>query len=342
MSTKEILQASREIHKQTLGPALVIVFFYKFLVGLSRSLLSMLSGAVSGESLSGVGEWLKELTATEEVDRGQVLAGLDQHIPKLLLAWAVSIALGWLVYSLFDALVKEGYFRWFSRNRELRVSEGFRPTPSRRLLFSFFKRENYAVTVKACFYKNLRLWLWAMPFYLLSLGVAYMNWRVVKQNLWLKHLLDSNPQEADIYYQTEWLDFGFWGFLLVTLFFLSIALYVSKRLSYSQADWFLADNPHLGGQRALELSEKLMQGKKKVRLLLAFAYLPWFLLPMALAMVPALMTLNAILLPLLYLFVDSRYHQAQAEFYANVRDEAVEKGLISMEELGYHRLPDSL
>lgn len=85
-----------------------------------------------------------------------------------------------------------------------------------------------------------------------------------------------------------------------------------------------------------------MQGKKKVRLLLAFAYLPWFLLPMALAMVPALMTLNAILLPLLYLFVDSRYHQAQAEFYATVRDEAVEKGLISMEELGYHRLPDSL
>ena len=72
-------------------------------------------------------------------------------------------------------------------------------------------------------------------------------------------------------------------------------------------------------------------------LLLAISYLPWLLLPIALAFVPFFLTLSAILLPFLYLFVDSRYHQAQAEFYAAIRDEAVEKGLITMEELGYHR-----
>ncbi len=336
-SNKEFLERARSIHKTTLGPSLRIALILNFAVGLVKSLLSWLSGMVTGENWPELGSLVQDLWFSDQVTHAEVLQSLEQIVPKLLAALALSTLMGWLVFIFFDAIIREGYLRWFSRNRELTNTGGFRPTPSSRLLFSFFRQDNYQATVKACFYKNFRLWLWGLPFYLLSLAVGYMNWRVVKQNLTLNYLFDTNPEQADIFYQTEWQDFGFVGFVLVTLFILSIVLYITKRLSYSQADWFLADNPHLGGKKALELSEKLMEGKKGARLLLAISYLPWLLLPIALAFVPFFLTLSAILLPFLYLFVDSRYHQAQAEFYAAIRDEAVEKGLITMEELGYHR-----
>lgn len=334
-TNKELLERTRNIHKATLWPSLRMALILNFAVGLVKSLRSWLSGIVVGENWASLDQLILDLSFSDQAKQGEILQSLKQNVPKLMVASVLSMLLGWLLFSFFDAIIREGYRRWFSRNRELTSTEGLRPTPSSRLLFSFFKQDTYQTTVKACFYKNFRLWLWGLPFYLLSEGVAYMNWQVLKQNLTLNYLFDNNPAQADIYYQTEWQDFGFLGFVLVTLFILSLVLYISKRLSYSQADWFLADNPQIGGQRALELSEKLMQGKKGALLLLAVSYLPWLLLPIILA--PFLLILSVVLLPFLYLFVDSRYHQAQAEFYAAIRDEAVEKGLITMEELGYHR-----
>lgn len=79
--------------------------------------------------------------------------------------------------------------------------------------------------------------------------------------------------------------------------------------SYSMAPYILADNPGMDGQKALEVSKKLMDGKKSDLFLLHLSFIGWILL-------------SALTFGVLYIVYVAPYMQAATTaFYESVKHE---------------------
>ncbi|MFC0215629.1 DUF975 family protein [Paenibacillus chartarius] len=95
---------------------------------------------------------------------------------------------------------------------------------------------------------------------------------------------------------------------------------IVKSYAYSMVPYLLADNPHIGTSRAIELSERMCKGQKWRMFVLDLSFIGWFLLGLLACGVGVL-------------FVQPYVNQTKAELYLTLRQDALEQGMTTPEEL---------
>jgi len=110
------------------------------------------------------------------------------------------------------------------------------------------------------------------------------------------------------------------GFLNFLWFLLFIIPGIVKAYAYSMVPYILADNPNIGYARAVELSTEMTAGEKMDMWVLDLSFIGWYLLGTLLFLVGVL-------------FVMPYENATKAELYLVLRQQALEKGVCSYEEL---------
>lgn len=145
-----------------------------------------------------------------------------------------------------------------------------------------------------------------------------------------KFFIRSSEGDSDMHY----LLYGFkdkrYLSILKTMFVRDVYLFlwtllfiipgIIKSYSYRMVPYILADNPEISGKRAIELSREMTRGQKGSIFMLDLSFIGWYLLG-----VLALFVGTLFVLP----YVDS----TNAELYLTIREDAINNGLITREEL---------
>lgn len=111
----------------------------------------------------------------------------------------------------------------------------------------------------------------------------------------------------------------------LTIFLWSLLLIIPgiiKGYSYKMVPYILADNPHIGVKRAMELSNNMTYGEKMDMFILDLSFIGWYLLGLLLCGIGMW-------------FVNPYYNATQAELYRVLREGALEGNMCSFEELGF-------
>ncbi len=220
---------------------------------------------------------------------------------------------------------KTGANLWFLRNRERSDS------PSFSLLFYNLKKGNYTGTLKGMAWRDLWYAIWRLPLFILRTGTLVLSY------LGLREILRFALENYRSYYSPsrfaeQFLPaFSQWWWLIIMVPVLMIifsVILIVKKYDYLSAEWLLADNPNMNYREALTLSRKMVYGYKWKWFVLDLSFLGWKLLLLLLAV------FSFFLSPLLHTYINATY----AEFYAFLRAEAVQKGLVTYEQLGFVRV----
>ncbi len=107
---------------------------------------------------------------------------------------------------------------------------------------------------------------------------------------------------------------------LILWFLLLIIPGIIKFYAYRMVPYILADNPEIGYNRAIALSDNMTKGEKWDIFVLDLSFFGWYIL-------------GALLLGVGVLFVQPYYDSTNAELYLRLRKKAVENGLTTAEEL---------
>ncbi len=128
---------------------------------------------------------------------------------------------------------------------------------------------------------------------------------------------------GDTYLKTvgSMLYYNFWLFVWFMLFYIPG---IVKSYAYRMVPYILADNPGIGARRALKLSCAMTKGHKFDIFVLELSFLGWQLLGLLACCIGVIA-------------VVPYYNATMAELYDSLKRSAVEKGLCTMEELGYMR-----
>jgi uncharacterized membrane protein len=213
-----------------------------------------------------------------------------------------------------------GVVRWFSRNREAAV------TPAIDNIFSLFRGNNYGRTLGAMLWMSLFLFLWSL-LAIAPIMIAYVLFFV-------SILTSSYSQTGDFPKNFNFSRISGDGFIVIAIIFLAFAMILFipafiKYFSYRMTPWILADNPAIGYQRALKLSIDLTRGQRWRMLVLELSFLGWWILGVLACGVGIF-------------FVLPYYQATQAELYATLRQNGVDSGLCTMEELGFYKAVQSV
>ncbi|WP_041701806.1 DUF975 family protein [Gottschalkia acidurici] len=95
---------------------------------------------------------------------------------------------------------------------------------------------------------------------------------------------------------------------------------IIKSYAYRMVPYILADNPNIGYNRAIELSNQMTRGEKWNIFVLKLSFIGWYLL-------------GALALLIGVLFVKPYEDATNAELYLVLRENAISRGLTSYEEL---------
>ncbi len=110
-----------------------------------------------------------------------------------------------------------------------------------------------------------------------------------------------------------------WIFLWSLLF---VIPGIVKSYAYAMTQYILVDCPEVKATDALKISMRMMQGHKWELFVLNLSFIGWAIL-------------SAITFGLLGIFYVNPYVMAtEAEYYRNLLDESIEKGVVTAEELG--------
>jgi uncharacterized membrane protein len=296
--------------------------------------------------LTGNGSWFNFQFNNHDLRRfggmDITMQGLMQNVwvQLILAALAMATLVGFLFRIFISTVIEAGESRWFSRNRESR------PTPGFGQMFSLFQSRNWLPTVGAMVWRNIWLWLWSLLSLLpvlagLAAAGAYLylnpsiqwpagwdfsrpfrgSWaweerRQLMQEIYqaLVGFFSANPGVA--------LALSIGTIVVVILAVLLTLPYINRLYAYRLTSWILADNPRIGALRALRLSRQMTKGRKFDLFVLDLSFIGWYLLG-------ALVFLVGIL------FVRPYYTATMAEAYAVLRKNAVEQGLVTMQDFGF-------
>ncbi|NOU92094.1 DUF975 family protein [Paenibacillus sp. LMG 31456] len=114
------------------------------------------------------------------------------------------------------------------------------------------------------------------------------------------------------------------AFLTFLWFLLLIIPGIVKTYAYSLVPYILGDNPNIGYKRAVELSKNMTAGQKIDMFVLDLSFIGWYLL-------------GTLALFVGTLFVLPYDNATKAELYLALRQNALEQGMCSYEELGMDR-----
>ncbi|GAA0736372.1 DUF975 family protein [Clostridium oceanicum] len=118
--------------------------------------------------------------------------------------------------------------------------------------------------------------------------------------------------------------------VVITMLLRSVYLYlwylllvipgIIKTYSYRMVPYILADNPYIGYNRAIELSNEMTRGQKWDMFVLDLSFIGWYIL-------------GALAFGVGTLFVNPYANSTLAELYLSLRENAIERELTSYEEL---------
>lgn len=112
-----------------------------------------------------------------------------------------------------------------------------------------------------------------------------------------------------------------WRSIVTFLWFLLLIIPgIIKTYAYRMVPYILSDNPNIDYKRALELSDKMTDGEKLDMWILDLSFIGWYLLGTLLFFVGVL-------------FVMPYENATKAELYLELRQNALDQGLCSYEEL---------
>ena len=331
---RQLKTQAREVLKSSYGGSLLVIF----IKGLILSILSVAAMAAAcmffaPRLIDAAQELLKTLTQIEYsfANLGGVFADVANafndffvsNSNDLMLIGGIMLAFCAVFYVFFGSVFCVGLDRWFSRNRE-----SYADTPI-RYLFGAFNKHEYCGTVRGMFWRNL----WALIWSLLAIGIVPLVHAItIVYHHGFNSLLPYTPFDLLFNPYQVYRDLSANGDIVVIVaivlavffhFILTVKIY-----SYRMQTWILADNPQLGARRALRLSKNMTAGQKWRIFLLDLSFLPWFLL----------CAVFTILAPLALFLLSPYILATQAELYALLRDLAVKRGLVTMEQLGYQRV----
>ncbi len=103
-------------------------------------------------------------------------------------------------------------------------------------------------------------------------------------------------------------------------FLLLIIPGIVKAYAYEMVPYILADNPNIGSKRAIALSKNMTQGWKGAMFVLDLSFLGWYLL-------------GTLALFIGVLFVHPYMNATKAQLYLSLRQNALDMGMCSYEEL---------
>jgi uncharacterized membrane protein len=283
--------------------------------------LSMITSPMAGIGTMANMNWGSFLSGSYQNPRDMLehLFG-SGYMPRMFMS---SQFISWLTLAVSIFVIPAvlvGINRWFSRNRETPVAPGIGQ------VFSIFKRGSYLKTIGSMLWMNLFLFLWSLlaiiP--LVFGGILFaIGMLGARMTAWDGYSWRFNEPSGQLLAAIA-------GFLLIMLlmaflvFIFLIPFYI-KMYSYRMTPWILADNPAIGYQRALKLSMALTRGQKWRIFVLDLSFLGWFLLGVMACGIGVL-------------FVTPYYNATQAELYARLRQDGVDQGLCTMEELGFVRV----
>lgn len=249
------------------------------------------------------------------------------EMKKVVLVSLIMSIFTFLLKILFTNVLTTGQVLWFSRNREQSDPAKF------SLIFNGLRRGRYSGIVKGMFWRDLWLFVWQLPILLVSAVMTILSFTLLDRGLAVV-INNITSYNLESYLLTEL------GSLLMVLLIISIisiifsivfgVVYIVKLYSYRAVEWILADNPNIGHRRAVNLSKVMTKGFKGKWFILDLSFIGWILL---LILTLPFMFFTA---PLLETYIKASY----AEFYAMIRDIAVNKGYVTMEELGYIPVQD--
>ncbi len=113
----------------------------------------------------------------------------------------------------------------------------------------------------------------------------------------------------------------FWKGLMIFLWTLLLIIPgIIKGYAYMMVPNILADNPNIGTKRALELSDQMMKGHKLDTFILEISFIGWYLL-------------GVLACGIGVVFVMPYQRSTMAELYLVLREDMIDKGLVSHQEL---------
>lgn len=244
------------------------------------------------------------------------------HLKALFLMFAIMSIFTVIIRILLSNVLKTGQMLWFSRNREQAGPARF------PLLFNGFKRGKYGDVVKGTAWRDFWLLIWRSPNFVATIVIFVLYFSLAERTLeiYVNNINSYNIESIMI----DELGNYFLLLLILLILFAIISLvfaviYYIKYYSYRAVDWILADNPNIDHRRALNLSKQMTKGYKGKWFVLDLSFIGWGLL---LLLTFPVMFFTA---PLLETYTMATH----AEFYAMLRNEAVFKGMVTMEELGF-------
>ncbi|HHU13071.1 MAG TPA: DUF975 family protein [Clostridiaceae bacterium] len=256
----------------------------------------------------------------------QVLEVVRTIGPQMLIVSGIVLVLSFLFYLFVKLILSVGLTRWFLRNSE---SEYEIPAS---VLFSPYRSGQFGATVRGMFWRDLWQFIWGLPALLATTwvgGIHYLYGKEIYelQEAQIPNLLDLSFSLVTPIGTLSLAYFHIIGIAsVVTLIFGVISLI--KMYSYRMVPYILADNPHHGALRTLRLSKRMTRGHKGGMFFLDLSFIGWLILTL----------ICCFGLPFAFwLLVGPYYRATQAELYGAVRTDAVERGLVTMEALGYVR-----
>lgn len=180
-------------------------------------------------------------------------------------------------------------------------------------LFSGFQSGEYWQILKSALWRNLFLFLWSIPYFILVFGSAV----IALTSFSFLTRLGTNAYQLYSY-----------GVLMLLLVIACFLLLAYKYAQYSLCYWLIADQPKLRPKAALQLSKSLA-GKEvwflfRVHLFYALMiFLTLFTLLFAFGLIP---------------LVQMKYNGVMAEYYIIKRNQAFNSGLLDPDVLGYRSI----
>ncbi|NLZ66747.1 MAG: DUF975 family protein [Clostridiaceae bacterium] len=236
--------------------------------------------------------------------------------------------ISFLIEFLFSLLISNvivcGMQRWFLR------ADYPQWTPTIGMMFTPFSSGQYRPVVVGMFWKNFWIFLWSLPQFVFAFFLS------APTLLLIYHVLMSGSaitpgfirRVASLYGLPEFFFQWPWLVSMLVLLLVSVIALINRAYRYRMTEIILADNPSIGMRRALDLSKKMTKRFVWKMFFLDVSFIGWAILCMLFYFVSWLG----------FLLLMPYYTATWIEAYRELRDEAVRRGEVTMEELGYRRI----
>ncbi|MBD5643043.1 DUF975 family protein [Clostridium botulinum] len=183
-------------------------------------------------------------------------------------------------------------------------------------------------------FEGLINWTGKLLVFLASIAIILLILRVVVGYMLevggRKFFIKAAEGEANMGYLGYCFKEGSYFGVLVTMLLRSIYTFlwtlllvipgIIKGYAYSMVPYILADNPSIGAERSIQLSNRMTDGEKWDMFVLDLSFLGWYILGM-------------LALGIGVIFVNPYVDSTKAELYLILRKKAIENGSTSCEEL---------